>query len=164
MESSQETLKARQSNYDVGRNMKYMEVSKQDYLKAARCLKETGFKRLMAVSAIDWIETEIYEVYFILHNLGENAYIKVKTNISRDDPNIPSLSEIWSSAAMHERETWELFGINFDGNAMLEPLFLEDWVGPPPFRKDFDWREYVKKNFDFSQAEEGDENGADRPA
>ena len=42
------------------------------------------------------------------------------------------------NAAMHERETWEMFGIKFRGNRMLKPLFLEDWRGPPPFRKDFD--------------------------
>ena len=34
--------------------------------------------------------------------------------------------------------------IVFDGNKNLTPLFLEDWDGPPPFRKDFNWREYVR--------------------
>jgi NADH-quinone oxidoreductase subunit C len=143
-------------------NMQHIEVSEADYLGVATRLSEKGFQRLLTVSAVDWIEAGIYEVYFVVHNLNENVYIKVTTNIQRDDPRVPSLSEIWLNAAMHEREAWELFGIHFDGNAMLGPLFLEDWVGPPPFRKDFNWREYVKKNFDLSYAEEGDQSGAER--
>ncbi|MFO7916760.1 MAG: NADH-quinone oxidoreductase subunit C [Anaerolineae bacterium] len=142
-------------------NMNCIEVSKKDYLKVARHLKEKGFQRLLTVSAVDWIEEGTYEVYFMAHNLNENAYVKVKTSIRRDAPQIPSLSEIWPNAAMHEREAWELLGVNFEGMATLEPLFLEDWVGPPPFKKDCHWREYVKENFDLSQAEEGDENDAE---
>jgi len=48
---------------------------------------------------------------------------------------------------MHEHEAWELFKIIFKGNPMLKPLFLEEWNGPPPFRKDFNWREYVKEKY-----------------
>ena len=85
--------------------------------------------------------------------MDENVYVKVATEISRDKPEIPSLSSLWPNAAMHERESWELFRIKFIGNDMLKPLFLEDWSGPPPFRKDFNWREYVKRTFKLSQAE-----------
>jgi NADH-quinone oxidoreductase subunit C len=143
--------------------MNHIKVSKEDYLRIARRLKEKGFQRLLTVSAVDWVQAEVYEIYFVVHNLDENAYLRVTTHIPRDAPKAPSLSEIWLNAAMHEREAWELFGIDFDGNPMLRPLFLEDWVGPPPFRKDFNWREYVKKNFDLSRAEEGDQSGAERP-
>ena len=108
-------------------------------------MAEHGFKRLLTVSAVDWIKKAVFEVYFIAHNLDESVYIKVSTEIPRDDPKIPTISFIWKNASMHERETWELFGIKFDGNSMLKPLFLENWKGLPPFKKDFDWREYVKK-------------------
>jgi NADH-quinone oxidoreductase subunit C len=131
-------------------NVKHIEVSKEDYLRLAARLRDKGFGRLLTVSAVDWTEAGTYEVYFLVHNLNENVYIKVTTSIQRDNPEVQSLSAIWPNAAMHEREVWELFGIHFDGNAMLRPLFLEDWVGPPPFTKDFNWREYVKKNFDLS--------------
>jgi len=60
---------------------------------------------------------------------------------------IPSLSELWPNAAVHEREAWELFGISFEGNKFLKPLFLEDHFEIPPFRKDFNWREYVRKAY-----------------
>ncbi|MEA3345724.1 MAG: NADH-quinone oxidoreductase subunit C [Chloroflexota bacterium] len=132
--------------------MNCIKVSKEDYLRVAKSLKEKGFQRLLTISAVDWIEEETYEVYFVVHKLDENAYVKVAARIPRDDPQIPSLSKIWPNAAMHEREPWELFGIDFNGNEMLKPLFLEDWVGPPPFRKDFNWREYAKEEFNLPQA------------
>ena len=40
-----------------------------------------------------------------------------------------------------------MFGVKFEGNDDLSPLFLEDWLGPPPFRKDFDWRKYVREKY-----------------
>lgn len=128
-------------------------MPKKDYVEAARYLKEQGFRRLLTVSAVDWIEKGTLEVYFLVHKLDENVYVKVVTHIPRGSPQISSLSELWPNAAMHEREAWELFGIIFKGNGMLEPLFLEDWDGPPPFRKDFNWKEYVKKTYNLPQAE-----------
>ncbi|MFO7742487.1 MAG: NADH-quinone oxidoreductase subunit C [Anaerolineae bacterium] len=148
---------------NAGRDVGRIEVSKEDYLGVAKRLKEKGFQRLLTVSAVDWIEEGTYEVYFVVHSLDENRYVEVTTYIRRDDPRIASLSGIWLNAPMHEREVWELFGIDFDGNAMLRPLFLEDWIGPPPFRKDCNWREYVKKNFTLSAPQEGDEHGPNRP-
>jgi len=51
------------------------------------------------------------------------------------------------NAQIHEREAYEMFGVVFKGNPDLSPLFLEDWKGPPPFRKDFNWRKYVIEKF-----------------
>ena len=133
--------------HSINRNVNYLKVSKPNYLRAAKYLKDHGFHRLLTVSAVDWIEQEKFEVYFIAHKLRGNLYVKVTTIIPRDNPVIPSLSELWPNAAVHERETWELFGISFEGNKFLKPLFLEDHFEIPPFRKDFDWREYVRKAY-----------------
>ncbi len=135
--------------------MRDIKVSRDEYPEVARHLREEGYRRLLTVSAVDWIEEGCYEVYFLAHHLEDRAYVKVTTEIPRDSPTVPSLSAIWPNAAMHEREMWELFGINPEGNPMLEPLFLEDWIGPPPFRRDFNWREYVGRAFGLSEDEEG---------
>ena len=47
-----------------------------------------------------------------------------------------------------------MFGVEFQGNPDLSPLFLEDWEGPPPFRKDFDWRAYVREKYYREDREE----------
>jgi len=139
--------------HSVKGNINYLKVSKENYLKVAKYLRKHGFRRLLTVSAVDWIEKGSMETYFLVHKLDENVYVKVATEMGRENPSIPSLSELWPNAAMHERETWELFGISFEGNKILKPLFLEDWNELPPFRKDFDWREYVKKTYNLVQAE-----------
>jgi len=138
-------------NRSVKGNVNYVRASKENYLKIAAFLKENGFKRFLTVGVVDWLEKGSFEVYFIVHNMN-NIYVKVSTEIPREKPEIPSLSDLWPNAAMHERESWELFGIKFSGNPMLKPLFLEDWNGPPPFKKDFNWREYVKQTFKLPQA------------
>jgi NADH-quinone oxidoreductase subunit C len=99
------------------------------------------------VAVIDWVDQGEFEAYYIIHHLESNVYAKVATRISRNKPEIKSLSTVWESAAMHEREMWELFGVSFVGNAILKPLFLEDWTGKPPLRKDFNWRDYVNKEY-----------------
>lgn len=116
-------------------------------------MKEQGFKRLVTISAVDWLERGVLEVYFLAYSFDNNLYIKVATEVPRDNPSISSLSSLWENAEMHEREAWEMFGINFEGNNMLEPLFLEDQPRIPPFRKDFDWREEVKKEYGLTWPE-----------
>ena len=140
--------------YYVRGNVNYLKVPKEDYVQAARYLKEWGFRRLLTVSAVDRVEKGKFEVYFLVHNGDENVYIKVATEILRDKPEIPTLSELFPNAAMHEREAWELFGITFLGNNILQSLFLEQWVGFPPFRKDFNIREYVKRKYKLLQDED----------
>jgi len=119
-------------------------VRRQSYVAVAEYLKKQGFSRLLTVSAIDWMDEDEFEVYFIVHSIKENLYVKASTRIPRSRPGIESLSSLWDNSSMHEREAWELFGIAFKGNNMLKPLFLEGWTGPPPFLKNFNWREYVK--------------------
>ncbi len=80
--------------------------------------------------------------------MKKKVLLTIKIRISRKNPSAPSVSSIWDrNAQIHEREMHEMFGVEFKGNDDLAPLFLDDWQGLPPFRKDFDWREYVKKEF-----------------
>lgn len=140
--------------YTEDKNIHFFKIRKKDYLNIAKYLKEYGFRRLLTLSAVDWIEDDSFEIFFIVHIMNKNIYIKVSTRIPRSkNVKIESLSELWPNAALHEREVWEMFGIIFEGNKMLKPLFLENWIGPPPFRKDFDWRKYVKRNFNIKMPE-----------
>ena len=137
--------------YKADKNIYFFKIDKKEYINTAIYLREHEFRRLLTVGAVDWIKDNLFEIYFILHNMNKNVYVKVSTRISRRKKSkIESLSKLWSNAALHEREIWEMFGIVFEGNKILKPLFLENWIGPPPFRKDFDWRKYVKRNFNIT--------------
>jgi len=141
-------------------NVLYVKVPREKYLDVARYMREQGFRTLIMVSAVDWLKKNSFEVYFVLRSPDGKGYVKVAADVPRSSPSIPSLSEIWRNAAMREREAWEMFGVTFEGNTMLKPLFLEDWSGPPPFRKDFDWREYVKEEYGLEPPKQGGRGNA----
>lgn len=135
------------TNIVIDDNFLSLVTNPATYVEVASDLSDRGFLRCLTVAIIDWIEQNEFEAYYIVHHLESNLYVKVATRIPRNKPRLQSLSAVWQSAAMHEREMWELFGINYVGNPMLKPLFLEEWKGKPPLRKDFNWRDYVNKEY-----------------
>ena len=63
----------------------------------------------------------------------------VKVKLDRENPVIDTVSDRWRTAEFHEREVYELFGVNFQGHPDLRLLILPDgWEGKNPLRKDFD--------------------------
>ena len=126
----------------------WISIDSKALLKICKQLKDRGFHHLSAISVTDWIKEKNYEITYHLWSYKEKILVTLKTKISRKNPSIESVSKIWNeNAQIHEREMHELFGVKFNGNNDLSPLFLENWEGLPPFRKDFDWREYVKDKY-----------------
>ena len=120
-------------------------------------LKNKGFNHLALISCVDWIKDKEFEVVYIISSYLQNTdeyrdenrlHITLKTRISREEPKVISVIPIFENAEPYEREIHELFGVNFEGHPRLTPLFLENEYEIPPFRKDFDTREYVKEVFD----------------
>ena len=129
-------------------NTLWIRVPLNEVYDVLKRLKENGFEHLSMINATDWIDKNVFEISYFLWSPKYKKNVVVKTEINRNNPKIKSVSSIWyKNAEIHERELHELFGIKFEGNGDLTPLFLEDWSEIPPFRKDFDWREYVRKNF-----------------
>ncbi|OQX90692.1 MAG: NADH:ubiquinone oxidoreductase [candidate division Zixibacteria bacterium 4484_95] len=126
----------------------WLSTDKVNLIPLCTWLKGEGFIHLSALSVTDWLEEGKYEVTYHLWSYEDRILVTVKTKIDRENPVIDSVVSLWdANAQAHEREMHELFGIKFEGNPNLTPLFLENWEGPPPFRKDFNWREYVKEKY-----------------
>jgi len=123
-------------------------TKKEQVLTILRFLKDKRFNFLTLISCVDWIEEKEFELIYIITSYREGLQIILKTRISRVNPEFETVIPIFKSAEFYERELHELFGINFEGNQRLIPLFLERDYKIPPFRKDFDTREYVEKVFD----------------
>jgi NADH-quinone oxidoreductase subunit C len=69
------------------------------------------------------------------HSLRHKFTLRVRT--PRASASVPTVSTIWSTAAWHEREAWDLLGIRFEGHQDLRRILLEEhWVGHP-LRKDY---------------------------
>jgi NADH:ubiquinone oxidoreductase subunit C len=61
----------------------------------------------------------------------------VRTRVSRDAAEVPTITDIYAGANWHERETAEFFGINFTGHPHLVPLLLPEDADFHPLRKDY---------------------------
>jgi len=125
----------------------WMDVPPERLLEVCCWVKEHGFEHLSSVSVVDRLKDNLFDITYHVWSYRDRLLITIKTSIDRDDPRVDSLVPIWNeSVQVHERELHEAFGVEFVGNPDLSPFFLEEWDGPPPFRKDFDWRSYVRVN------------------
>lgn len=110
-------------------------------------LKRLGYDHFVALSCIDQLEDNKFDLVYHLCSYGVGALVMVKTNVDRDAPSIGSVVEIFRPAITYEREIHEMFGVSFPGNPRLTQFILEDWEGPPPMRKDFDSISYSQETY-----------------
>jgi len=100
-----------------------------------------GFDHISTVSGVDWIAKNELEVeYFVGSSTPglEDFILAVSERVPRDNPVVPTLIDVWRGAEYHERETHEMFGINFQGHPNQSHILLpEDWNDLPPLRKDY---------------------------
>ena len=101
---------------------------------------DRAYDLLVDVTAIDWAEgvSPRFTVVYHLFSTTNHGYIRVAVNCSDDGaPAVPSASGLWAGANWHERETYDMFGIKFDGHPDLRRILM--WDGYPhfPLRKDF---------------------------
>ena len=128
-------------------NRMVIKTKKESLLSTLLFLKNEGFRQLKAISCVDWIKKRNFELVYHISSLDNPLHIMVKIEVERDNPKIDTIVSVFENAQFYEREIHELFGVNFIGNPDLSPLLLENWKEIPPFRKDFDTREYVKETF-----------------
>ncbi len=122
-------------------------VKQTDLLDVLHELKDnpaTKFDQLMDITAIDWARAEDrFEVVYILYSMSTGGRVRVKTAVREDRPHLPTAIEVWEAANWYERETYDMYGIIFDGHPDLRRFFMpEDFMdtdGTPlyPLRKDF---------------------------
>jgi len=128
-------------------NLISLSVKKEQFYEVLLALKDDKmFDHLSDITCIDYIDENEFELIYHLWSHIKKLRVNVKVRIARNSPSIKSVVDLWAGAQIHERENHEMFGINFEGNPNLSPLFLEDWEEIPPFRKDFDTREYVREH------------------
>ena len=100
---------------------------------------ELKFEMCMGVSGAHYpAETgrELHALYPLL-SLTRNQRIRLEVSVPDSNPHIPSLVEIWASNNWQERETFDMFGIIFDGHPALTRIMMpDDWPGHPQ-RKDY---------------------------
>ena len=95
------------------------------------------FDYLFCVTCVDW-KTHLIMVYHLTSTKFRHTIV-VKSVLKNDVPEIETVSHIWKTAIFHEREAYEMFGVNFLNHPDLRLLILPDgWEGKNPMRKDFE--------------------------
>lgn len=117
-----------------------MLIEPGDWLPLAQQLRKDtalNFNYLFCLTCVDF-KTHLTMVYHLTSTtFRHNIVIKAKLNTST--PEIETVSQIWRTAEFHEREVYEMFGVNFLHHPDLRLLILPDgWEGKNPLRKDFD--------------------------
>ncbi|PLX48372.1 MAG: NADH-quinone oxidoreductase subunit C [Desulfobulbaceae bacterium] len=114
-----------------------VQVAADQVVRAAEIVDAAGMT-LEAVTGVDWInDKELEVVYDYAYTGGECFRVVVRARIPRDEANIPTITEVFAGANWHERETFDFFGINFEGHPQLEYLLLPEDCDFHPLLKDF---------------------------
>jgi NADH-quinone oxidoreductase subunit C len=97
------------------------------------------FETCLGVSGVHYPDDagrELHAVYPLL-SMTHNRRIRVEVACPDADPHIPSVVSVYPTDDWHERETWDMFGIVFDGHPALTRILMpDDWPGHPQ-RKDY---------------------------
>jgi len=99
---------------------------------------ELGFDTLANQCSVDNFGSEPrFEVVYELYSYAKNHYLRLKVAVSEDEPEVPTVTGVWSAANWHEREIYDLMGLTFTGHPDLRRILM--WEGYPyhPLRKDF---------------------------
>ncbi len=76
-------------------------------------------------------------VIYHLHNLRENVRIRIKTFVTGSDPRVPSVTGLFSTANWMERETYDFYGILFEGHPNLKRILNVEYMDFFPLRKEY---------------------------
>ena len=103
---------------------------------AAQQLDSEGFS-LDTITGVDWLGQGQMEVVYDYFHPTRGLRSVVRARIPRENPEIPTISQVFPGANWHERETHDFFGIRFLGHPDLSPFLLPEDATFHPLRKDF---------------------------
>ncbi|MCW2768010.1 MAG: dehydrogenase subunit, partial [Nocardioides sp.] len=117
-------------------------VRREDLLVVAKLLRDDPklrFELCSGVSGVHYPDDTGHELHAVYHLLSmtHNRRIRVEVGAPDADPHIPSIVAVYPTNDWHERETFDMFGIVFDGHPALTRILMpDDWPGHPQ-RKDY---------------------------
>ncbi len=129
-------VRARYPEVVVARGEATVIVDRSDLLDALAFLRDDpdlalGF--LSSLTATDWPgKAPRFWVAYELLSIGHRHRLRVKVGLPEDDPHVPTVTSLFPTADWHERETYDFYGIRFDGHPDLRRILLPDeWDGHP---------------------------------
>ena len=124
-------------------------LTREQYVDVAKALADEGYTMCVDLCGVDYLQHmgrplpsditgERFEVVLQLIDIGNRRRTRLRVQVPESDPVLPSLFDLHPGTEAHERETFDMFGITFDGHPDLTRILMpEDWEGHP-LRKDYD--------------------------
>jgi NADH-quinone oxidoreductase subunit C len=132
----------------LSRGQLVVHPARAGYLDLIRALTEDGYQMCVDLCGADYlinaqrelppgVEPERFEVVVNLLSFQQHKRVRVRVQVPEHDPKLPSLFDLHPGTEAQERETYDLFGIIFDGHPDLTRILMpDDWEGHP-LRKDY---------------------------
>ena len=116
-------------------------IPKEKIVEVCTFLKdddELCFNLLADLCGID-MNTSVnrFGVIYNLYSFTNKHRIRLKTFVEEEQPKLPTVTSVWGTANWHERETFDMFGIIFEGHPDLRRMYMPDEFEYHPLRKDF---------------------------
>ena len=118
-------------------------VAREHLLAVARAMRDDPSLRFEVCTGVSGVHypheagRELHAVYHLRSITHGGRQIRLEVTCPDDDSHIPSVVDVYPANDWHERETWDMFGIEFDGHPALTRILMpDDWPGHPQ-RKDY---------------------------
>jgi NADH-quinone oxidoreductase subunit C len=106
------------------------------------------FEQCMDICGVDWPERALrFDVVYNLLSVSLNQRLRVIVETDETLP-VPSVHGVWPVATWWERETWDMYGVVFEGQPDLRRILTDYGFEGHPFRKDFPLTGYVEVRYD----------------
>jgi len=116
-------------------------VPKEQIVGVCQFLKDDPdlrFDLLADLCGIDMNTSEKrFGVIYNLFSISKRQRVRLKTFVEEESPKVPTVTGIWMTANWHERETYDMFGIVFEGHPDLRRMYMPEEFEHHPLRKDF---------------------------
>ncbi|MFH1687759.1 MAG: NADH-quinone oxidoreductase subunit C [bacterium] len=131
---------------ETGKFDPWFEVKPEDLLEVAEKLRDDDQLKLDFLCNISGVDTgEHFEIAYSLASISLKHRVDIKLRLPYEGPVIQSVQTIWAGANWHEREIWELYGIDIENHDDLKRFLLPDeWDQGYPMRKDWDADGFVR--------------------
>ena len=123
--------------------------SREQYVDLVKSLADDGYAMVVDLCGVDYLDHmgrslpagvigERFEVVVNLLDITHRRRIRLRVQVPESDCTLPSIFEIHPGAEAHERETYDMFGVEFTDHPDLTQILMpEDWIGHP-LRKDYE--------------------------